>query len=186
MKHLRANLVLLVGTLVLTTVLYPLALLAVGQTVFPTTANGSLVRDADGNVRGSHLIAQEFKGDRWFRPRPSAAGYNAAASGASNFGASNPKLRERVEEQLKADYLGATAVPADAVTASGSGLDPHLTLRAAKLQVDRVAAAWGTTHDQVEAILDAQAFRPLLGVCGDEALVNVLEVNRELARRFQR
>ena len=109
-------------------------------------------------------------------PRPSAVGYNAAGSGGSNLGASNPKLRERVAEQLK-DTTGP--VPADAVTASGSGLDPHLTLAAAKQQVGRVAAARGRPETEVTAMLDGLAFTPLAGLAG-EPLVNVLEVNLSL------
>jgi K+-transporting ATPase ATPase C chain len=100
MNHLRANLLLLVLTLVLCSVLYPLCLWVVGQTVFHDKAQGSLVTDDNGKVVGSRLIAQEFKGDEYFQPRPSAAGYNAAASGASNWGANNYQLRDRVAKQL--------------------------------------------------------------------------------------
>src|SRR5215207_10385599 len=141
--HLRANLVLFGLTVATCAVLYPLAVLAVGQTLFPTTANGSLVAGSDGRPVGSRLVAQEFTGDEWFHPRPSACGYNAAASAGSNLGTSNPKLRERVAADLRA-YPTNRAVPADAVTASGSGLDPHITLRAARAQVGRVVAARGT------------------------------------------
>ena len=104
--HLRANLVLLGLTVTTCAVLYPLAVLAVGQTLFPTNANGSLVAGPDGKPAGSRLVAQEFKGDEWFHPRPSACAYNAAASGGSNLGANNPKLRERVAADLRA-YSGA-------------------------------------------------------------------------------
>lgn len=189
--HLRANVLLLGTTLITCAVLYPLALLAVGHGLFPMSAGGSVVAGPDGKPVGSRLVAQEFKGDEWLRPRPSACGYNAGASGGSNFAASNPKLRERVVADLGA-YPAGEVVPVDAVTASGSGLDPHLTLRAARAQVGRVVTAWAAKRnlppDQVratvEAVLSAAAFEPLGGLAGSEPLVNVLEVNLELARRL--
>ncbi len=190
-KHIRANLLLLGLTVVVGSVLYPLAVLAVGRAAFPTTASGNLVAGPDGRPVGSRLVAQEFKGDEWFRPRPSAAGYNAAASGGSNMGANNPKLRERVVEELKPRQEQA-GVPADAVTASGSGLDPHITRRNAEGQLDRVVAAWATKTNNdptriravVVEVLDAAAFEPLAGLAGGEPLVNILEVNLDLHRRF--
>lgn len=189
--HLRANVLLLGTTLVTCAVLYPLALLAVGQGLFPSNAGGSLVAGPDGKPVGSRLVAQEFNGDEWFRPRPSACGYNAGASGGPNLAASNPKLRERVAADLGA-YPPGEVVPADAVTASGSGLDPHITLRAARAQAGRVVTAWAAKRnlppDQVratvEAVLNAAAFEPLGGLAGSETLINVLEVNLDLARRL--
>ena len=190
LAHLRANLLLLVLTVTICSVLYPLTVLAVGQVLFPTTAAGSLVTGPDGKPVGSRLIAQEFKGEKYFQPRPSAAGYNAAGSGGSNLGANNPKLRERVEETLKG-RSEKSGVPADAVTASGSGLDPHVTLKNARGQLDRVAA-WAAksggdatkVRGVVEEVLSAAAFEPTAGLVGGGPLVNVLEVNLELARRF--
>lgn len=188
-KHIRALVVLVALTVAVGAVLYPLAVYAVAQGVFPSSAKGSLVTDASGKTVGSRLIAQEFKGDEWFRPRPSATGYNAAASGGSNFGASNPKLRERIDETLKSESRGTT-VAADAVLASGSGLDPHVTLSNAKQQVERIVTARakaGADASQVRAAADAVltelAFAPLGGLVGGEPLVNVLEANLELARR---
>jgi K+-transporting ATPase ATPase C chain len=298
MSHLRANLILVVLTLVLSSVLYPLALFAVGQLAFHDAANGSIVEVA-GTPVGSRLIAQNFTADRYFWPRPSAAGYNASASGASNWGANNPKLRFRVARQLgpivkytdgkpvapdvekwfaEKDRLAAWAadnptlaaewvktddttkkivvdyananpdvlekwradnptgdlpnvaespdavavqffvsyaaknprkfpgtdvagvffdawlqehreakleqVPADMVMASGSGLDPHITLRNARYQLDRVAAARTGTRQQIEAIIERAAFKPLAGAAGGDALVNVLEVNLQLDREL--
>ena len=181
--HVRANILLLVSTVAIGSIAYPAVLLGVARLV-PTTASGSLVLGPDGQPVGSRLIAQEFKGDEWFHARPSAVGYNAGGSGGSNLGANNPKLRERVVEDLKADPA-ATAVPADAVTASGSGLDPHLTLRAARAQLDRVAAARAAksgggvaaTRAALDAVLQANAFTPMAGLVGGEPLVNVLEAN---------
>ena len=178
LAHLRSHLLLLTGSLVLCCVAYPLLIWGFAHAVAPASAAGGLVTGPDGKG-GALLIAQEFKADKYFRPRPSAAGFNAAASSGSNLSANNPKLRERVEGQLKDDFAGESSVPAEAVTASGSGLDPHLTLAAAKLQVGRVAAARGKTAAAIEAVLTAMAFTPLLGLAG-EPLVNVLAVNLEL------
>jgi K+-transporting ATPase ATPase C chain len=332
--HLRACLLLLALTLAVCCVLYPLALWAVGQTAFPDAASGSLVRDDDGTVRGSRLIAQPFSDAKYFWPRPSAVGYNASASGGSNLAASNPLLRDRVARQLgpiaryaegpkkgrrvgpdveawflaspgllgrwaednptlagrwvkddpnvkaaagwlkgHAEALGAwrakdpdaeepdpdkvkdwpdglavevlksfaaahprawpvpaedtfrpavaevggkdeiidlqatlfdawlqahpeeapglEKVPADMVMASGSGLDPHITLRNALYQLDRVAEARaklaGSDREEarrgIEDLLRKRAFTPLAGLVG-EPLVNVLEVNRALDAGF--
>jgi K+-transporting ATPase ATPase C chain len=318
MKALRANIILFVSSAVLCCVLYPAALWAFGQTVFPTKANGSLVARSNGTVVGSTQIAQAFGKDEYFWPRPSAAGYNAAATGGSNWGAAQPKLRDRVAQQLgplvryrdgrpvgpdveawfaaepdrvakwatayptsatawvKADMSGdeygpngkyiqewakahpavlgdkpdakpedvlgaffesyAAAhpgnfpvpdadkkvapakvgsviqavffdmwlqdpanrskaadiqpVPADFVTTSGAGVDPHITVRNARWQLDRVAAARAGSGDtamvkkRVEAVLEAKAFAPLGGLAG-EPLVNVLEVNLALDAEFK-
>ena len=186
LAHLRANALLLLSTVAIGSVAYPAVLLGVAQLV-PTTASGSLVFGPDGQPVGSRLIAQEFKGDEWFHPRPSAVGYNAGGSGGSNLGANNPKLRERLVEDLKA-YPDVAALPADAVTASGSGLDPHLTLRSAQAQLDRVAAAVAAksgrdvaaTSVALDGLLRANAFTPMAGLVGGEPLVNVLEVNRAI------
>jgi potassium-transporting ATPase KdpC subunit len=293
-SHLRANLLLLGLTMVLCCVLYPLALWAVGGALFPSTASGSLV-EANGKAVGSRLIGQPFTKDEYFQPRPSAVGYNATASGGSNWGANNPKLRDRVARQLgpivkynpagpkkddsvQADieawfaaqrdvvrrwaadnptlatvwvnaeankpaalaWLGAAdagddlaktffeswaaahpnqwpepkdgkfqpvatgadlqatffdswlrahpradlqKVPADMVLASGSGLDPHITVRNAKYQLGRVAAARNATAADIAELIDARAFTPLSGLVG-EPLVNVLELNLELDAMF--
>ncbi|MFO0809541.1 MAG: potassium-transporting ATPase subunit C [Gemmataceae bacterium] len=189
MKHLRANVLLLGLTLVICSVLYPAVLLGIAQGVFPDTASGSLIAGPGGSFVGSRLIAQEFKGDGWFQPRPSAADYNAAAAGASNLGASNPKLRERVVKQLGSRN---DPIPADAVTTSGGGLDPHITLRNARDQLPRVAAVraagLGKGESEVrmaiDAMLSAAAFTPLGGLAGGELLVNVLEVNLAVSEQF--
>lgn len=313
MKNLRAHLLLFGGSLILCSVLYPAVLWAFAQTLFPTKANGSLTTKANGTVVGSAKIAQAFTKDEYFWPRPSAAGYNAAAAGGSNWGANNPKLRDRVAQflgpvvryknrepvgpdvekwfaavpdraaqwaaacpsaavdwakadangnfirQWATDHPGVIAgwkkanptkadeptpedlvggffdgyvkthpgtfpgvvdgkvqpvkggstvqalffdlwlqdpankarvadiepVPADAVTASGAGLDPHITLRNARWQLDRVAAARGgnAVRKRIEAILDRNASAPLGGLAG-EPLVNVLEVNLALDAEF--
>jgi K+-transporting ATPase ATPase C chain len=320
--HLRANLLLVGGTLLAASVLYPLAVYTVGWVAFRDKSTGSIVRGDDGKALGSELIAQEFKGDEFFQPRPSATtpSYNASASSGSNWGANNPKLRDRVARQLgpivkyrdgkpvgpdveawsreKPARLAAwarrypalasawltgddatkeavakwreehdkqlaawkeghpddsddvaffavfaaekpaavpgvaekkiqpvaegsdvqgwyfdwwlqehaekaatiEAVPADMVTASGSGLDPHITLRNARYQIDRVVDGWVTKkkldpekdrarvekiRDEVRALVNdpKQSFVPLSGLAG-EPLVNVLELNRALAARM--
>ena len=193
LRHIRAHLLLLPLTVLIGAVLYPLAVLAVGQVAFRHTANGGIVSGGDGKPVGSSQIAQEFKGDEWFRPRPSAVSYNAAGSGGSNYSANNPKLRERVETDLAALPTDSGPVPADAVTTSGSGLDPHVTERNARLQLPRVIGGWvkrtgrpeADVRPEVEAALAATAFRPLFGIVGSELLVNVLQLNLDLARRFQ-
>lgn len=189
--HIRANLMLLGLTVVVCSVVYPLAVLAVGQAIFPTSANGNILTGSNGNPVGSSHIAQDFQGDEWFHPRPSAAGYNAAASSGSNLGANNPKLRERVQETLKT-RTETSSVPVDAVTTSGSGLDPHITLKNAEGQLDRVATTWAkrtgadvaTVRRKLVAILQRAAFQPLAGFAGGEPLVNVLEVNLALHREL--
>jgi K+-transporting ATPase ATPase C chain len=303
LRQLKVNLLLLVATLVVGSVLYPLLMLLVAGVIAPEGRLGSLVVE-DGQVRGSTLVAQDFKGPEYFQPRPSAVKYDAAGSGGSNWGASNPKLRDRAARQIATQVRYSTGskkgqpvgkdveawfaekpdravkwadtyptlaetwvagdekrkkqvdawceahkvpaekdtqeaakaffkawaaanpgtwpevsdsalskvtqgqdivetffdswlqarktsddlerVPADLVTASGSGLDPHITLKGARYQLDRVASAWAEKLHQpvadvrakLEALLVAQASRPL-GFLG-EPLVNVLEVNRKI------
>jgi K+-transporting ATPase ATPase C chain len=192
LAHLRAIGVLLLATLLLCSVAYPLMLLALAQGLFPGSANGSLI-EHDGRTVGSRLIAQPCKGDEWFRPRPSAVDHNAAAAGGSNLAASNPALRKRVREQL-AELPQRKEIPADAVTASGSGLDPHISLANARMQSERVARAWAAKSGKdlaevnatVDQVLEQNAARPLGGVAGEVPLVNVLEVNLELSRRWAR
>lgn len=192
LRHLRSIALLTVLTLLVAAVAYPLAVLAVGQLAFAHTANGSIVTTPDGKPVGSSQIAQEFKGDEWFRPRPSGVGYNAAGSGGSNLGANNPNLRKRVEDELANLPTDAGPIPADAVTASGSGLDPHITVANARLQLPRVVAGWvkrtGKPEPEVRAAIEdalsAAAFRPLFGLVGQESIVNVLELNLQLVGRL--
>ena len=166
---------------------YPLAVTGIAQAAFPAQANGSLIRDADGTVRGSALVGQAFAGDRYLHPRPSAAGegYDASASSGSNLGPLNPDLAERVKieaDRLRAEAPGAV-IPADAVTASGSGLDPDISPAYARLQAARVARARGAPVAEVQAVIDAHTEGPLLGFIG-QPHVNVLMANRALDARF--
>ena len=180
---LRAVLVftLLVG------VAYPLVVTGVAQVAFPHRADGSLV-EHDGAVVGSSLIGQAFDGDDWFHPRPSAAGggYDGMASGASNLGPTNDELLRAVAERAvryRSDngLDDGAPVPVDAVTASGSGLDPHISVANARLQAPRVARARGLEVDAVLRLVDDHTEERALGFLGEER-VNVLELNLALER----
>jgi K+-transporting ATPase ATPase C chain len=180
---LPAVLVVVVFTVLLGGV-YPLVVTGISQLAFDGKANGSLVTGADGQVVGSELIGQGFSDPKYFWPRPSAAGtdgYDAMASAASNLGPNDETLLADVEQRAtayrEANGLAADAeVPVDAVTASGSGLDPHISVANADLQVARVAQARGLTADVVEGLVDKATESPSLGVLGEKA-VNVLRLN---------
>lgn len=164
---------------------YPLVLVAIGRLV-PGTADGSLVAASNGTVVGSRLIGQSFDGDEWFLPRPSVAGdgYDPLASGASNLGPNNPDLVILIEHRRAAvaarEGVDPAAVPADAVTASGSGLDPHISPEYAQLQVARVAAERGLAEADVADLVEEHTDRRQLRFLG-AATVNVVELNLALA-----
>ena len=177
------------ATLVLAIVccgLYPLVVFGISQMLFHDKANGSLIVDQDGTVRGSKLLAQGFTADKYFHPRPSAAGngYDAASSGGSNLGPTSQKLNDAIKDRIgayrKENRLSENdSVPADAVTASGSGLDPHISLRNAELQTPRVARARGLSEEKIRELVQQNTDGRNLGVLGDPG-VNVLELNLAL------
>ncbi|MFB4393320.1 MULTISPECIES: potassium-transporting ATPase subunit KdpC [unclassified Pseudomonas] len=164
---------------VVTGALYPLAVTGIAQVAFPEQANGSLVRDDKGQVRGSALIAQAFKGDAWFQSRPSAGAFATVASGASNLAPSNPALAERVQADAAALYQASQGpVPLALLTTSGSGLDPHLSPEAIAYQLPRVAAARQVPQERLQALVNDATLRPLIG----PPVVNVLALNQALER----
>jgi K+-transporting ATPase ATPase C chain len=175
---LRPALALTIAFALLLGIAYPLALTGLGQLLFPWQANGSLIRDGD-RVIGSDLIGQSFASDRYFHGRPSAAGsgYDALASAGSNLGPTSRALADRVRKDVAA--RGGGQVPADLVTTSGSGLDPHISPDAARFQIDRVAKARALPLLTVATLADRHVEQPLLGFLG-EPRVNVLALNRAL------
>ncbi|HKB06062.1 MAG TPA: potassium-transporting ATPase subunit KdpC [Gemmataceae bacterium] len=189
--HIRAACVVFVLLTQVTGVAYPLLVTAIGQGVFPHRANGSLIRDGDGKPVGSELIGQPFDAPHYFWGRPSATSpfaNNSAASTGSNLGPTNPDalkaIADRVEAVRKAHPDQTGPVPADLVTASASGLDPHISPAAAEYQVTRVAAArGGVSADEIRKLVAAHTDGRTLGVLG-EARVNVLTLNRELDAKF--
>lgn len=166
---------------------YPLAVTGVAQAAFPSQANGSLIKDDDGAIRGSALVGQAFEGDAYLHPRPSAAGdgYDASGSSGTNYGPLSPELATSVAERAAAIRAedGPGVIPADAVTASASGLDPDISPAYARLQAGRVALARGLTVDQVQSIIEARTEGAFLGFIG-QPRVNVLLVNRDLDARL--
>jgi len=163
---------------------YPLTMTGIGQAIFPEQANGSLVRDANGSVIGSTVIGESFTSDRYFDTRPSAAGkgYDGLASSGSNYGPTSRALADRVRADVaKAHNAGISTIPADLVTASGSGLDPDLSPAAAYAQAPRVARVRRLSVTQVRALIGAQTARPIAGFLGEER-VNVLALNLALDR----
>jgi K+-transporting ATPase ATPase C chain len=179
-------------TLILTGLLYPVVVTGLAQGLFPNRANGSLLTDARGNIIGSELIGQGFASPAYFQPRVSAAGdkgYDATASSGSNLGSTAMKLRDRViagSERLRRENGNARGdVPADLITASGSGLDPHVSPQSAMWQVPRIASARKLSPQRVEAVVSELSEGRDFGILG-EARVNVLLLNITLDRRFGR
>ena len=169
--------------------LYPLVVFGVAQVFFRDQANGSLIVDKDGTVHGSKLLGQQFTADKYFISRPSDAGangmaYDPTSSGGSNLGPTSQKLNDAIKQNI-ASYRAQnnldtnTPVPADAVTASGSGLDPHISLRNAELQAPRVAKARNVSVEKVLELVHANTDPASLGLLGEPG-VNVLELNLAL------
>jgi potassium-transporting ATPase KdpC subunit len=187
MKSVRTAVIVTIFWTVVVGGMYPLLMYGVGAAFFPGQAQGSLVMK-DGKVVGSSLIGQVFASDRYFASRPSAIGYDPSSSGASNLGWTSAALK-KAYDQYKADWQkanGDTQAPPDMLSASGSGLDPHISPQAAELQVPRVAAARHLSTAQAGALLDlvrAHEERAQLGFLG-EPRVNVLELNLAVDTAF--
>jgi len=181
-----------VVTLILTGLIYSFVMTGLAQIMFPWRANGSLVTNERGQIVGSELIAQGFANPAYFQPRPSAAGekgYDATSSSGSNLGPTSKKLQDRINDDLKRlkeqNPEAAATVPAELVTASASGLDPHLSPEAMLWQLPRVAKARGVAPERVNAVVDSNVEKRTFGILG-EPRVNVLLVNLALDRQFGR
>jgi K+-transporting ATPase ATPase C chain len=192
MKTMNVAIRTTIVTIVLTGLIYPYVMTGLAQVLLPWRANGSLLTDEKGRVIGSELIAQGFANPAYLQPRPSAAGekgYDAAISSGSNLGSTSKKLQARIKEDLKRlkeenpDASGP--VPADLVTASGSGLDPHVSPQGAIWQVPRIAKARGISSERIKAVVEANVEGRTFGILGDPR-VNVLMVNLALDQQFGR
>lgn len=187
LQHVRSAFVTMVLFTLVLGLAYPLAITGIAGLVFPSQAGGSLVRDRAGHVIGSSLIAQGFARPEYLHPRPSAAGkgYDPMNSGGSNLGPLDQKLIDRVKGDAAtiAKDAGGAPIPADAVTTSGSGLDPDVSPGNARLQAPRIAGARGVTTPLVESLIEVETRGATLGFIG-QPTVNVLAVNRALDARY--
>ncbi len=191
LKEIRTTIVVTLILLVICCDLYPLVVFGAGQLLFPSQANGSLVKDADGNVIASTLLAQDFTADKYFNPRPSSAGtgYDSTSSSGSNLGPTSQALHDAVKQRVS-DYRTANhvpdsePVPADAVTASASGLDPHISLANAQWQLPRVAKARAMSEDDLKKLVDRYTDGRGLGILGEPG-VNVVELNLALDGKYK-
>jgi K+-transporting ATPase ATPase C chain len=184
--HLNVAVRFTIVTTIVFGLIYPLVVTGLGQLIFPRQANGSLI-EKNGQIIGSRLIAQGFTADKYFHPRPSAAGagYDPTSSGGSNLGPTNKQLVDRVKQdvaKLQQENPG-TPIPADMVTTSGSGLDPEISPASAEYQIPRVAKARGISGDALRAVVARHTEARQLGVLG-EARVNVLELNLDLDENY--
>ena len=183
-KNLITSVLMTIATTVLLGIIYPLVVTGLAQVLFPKKANGQLV-EVKGKVIGSRIIGQAFTGPGYFHPRPSAVSYDAANSNGSQWGPTNQKLIDRVKgdvANVEAENPG-TPVPIDLVTASASGLDPHITPANAEFQLPRVAKERGTTLEQMRSLVAQHTEQRQFGFLG-ERRVNVLEINLELDEQF--
>jgi K+-transporting ATPase ATPase C chain len=182
-KEIKRGVLFTAVTIALFGGVYHLAIWAIGRTFFPAQAEGSLIRRADGTIVGSHLVAQRFTRPEYFHSRPSAVDYNAASTGGSNLGPTNPdhlkSVKERLDSVVSLEGVTAGQVPSEMVTASGGGLDPHIPPNAAEIQTARVARARNVSADRIREIVRAHTEAPTFGFLG-RSRVNVLELNLAL------
>ncbi len=182
-KEIKEALLFTLSTLVLFGIVYPLLVWGVGRIVFPGKAEGSLIRKADGTVMGSELVGQLFTRPGYFHGRPSGVDYNAASTGGTNYGPSNPDhlaaVRERAAAIVEREGVSLDAIPSDLITASGGGLDPHISPEAALIQVERVARERGAPAERVRELVEAHTEGATLGFLG-RPRVNVLRLNLAL------
>ena len=191
LKEIKTTVVVTFILLVICCAIYPVFIFGAGQLFFPEKANGSLVLDASGKPIASTLLGQTFSADKYFNPRPSAAGngYDSTSSGGSNYGATSQALHDAVKQRV-ADYRKANnlpdtqLVPADAVTASGSGLDPHISTKNALLQLPRVAKARAMSEDDLKKLVAQYTDGRDLGLLGEPG-VNIVKLNLALDGKFK-
>jgi len=191
LKEIKTSIVVTAILLVICCGVYPLVVFGAGQLLFSKQANGSLVLDDKGKLIASTLLAQNFTADKYFAPRPSAAGtgYDSTSSGGSNYGATSQALHDAVKQRV-ADYRKANnlpdsqVVPADAVEASGSGLDPHISLNNAALQLPRVAKARGISEDDLKALVAKYTDGRDFGILGEPG-VNIVKLNLALDGKYK-
>ncbi|WP_035276422.1 potassium-transporting ATPase subunit KdpC [Desulforegula conservatrix] len=189
MKNIIIALRVAIVTLILTGIIYPLAVTGIAQVIFPDKANGSMIKNEKGETVGSKLIAQAFSKPSYFQPRPSAAGngYDASSSGGSNLGPSSQKLRERIktdtERLIKENPDAKGPVPVELVMASASGLDPHISTEAAMWQIPRIAKSRNADPEMIKKIIENTTEGRDLFIFG-EPRVNVLRLNMALDKKF--
>jgi potassium-transporting ATPase KdpC subunit len=184
-RQLSASGRIAAATIFVCCVLYTLLILGIGRAVNPKGAEGSLVFNGRNEIIGSELIAQRFTRPEYLWPRPSAVGYNASASGGSNLSPDNPEIRDRAIGIIAQFGDGSKDIPSDLATASGSGLDPHISLKGAEFQIDRIAQARGISSEEVKKVIIQNAKRTG-SVFEADSLVNVLLVNLELDKIGER
>lgn len=191
LKEIKTSAIVTLVLLVICCGIYPLAVYGAGQLLFPKQANGSLILDADGKPIASTLLGQTFSADKYFAPRPSSAGqgYDSTSSSGSNLGATSQTLHDNVKQRVS-DYRKANnlpdsqLVPADAVTASGSGLDPHISIKNALLQLPRVAKARGMSEDDLKKLVDQYTDGRDFGILGEPG-VNIIKLNLALDGKYK-
>jgi potassium-transporting ATPase KdpC subunit len=191
LKEIKTSVIVTLVLMIICCCIYPLVVFGAGQLLFPKQANGSLVLDGNGKPIASTLLGQTFSADKYFNPRPSAAGtgYDSTSSGGSNYGATSQALHDAVKQRI-ADYRKANnlpddqPIPADAVEASASGLDPHISIKNALLQVPRVAKARGISEDDLKKLVDQYTDGRDFGLLGEPG-VNIIKLNLALDGKYK-